>query len=65
MKNIKIVKKINIIIAVVFIISIVFSNYSLAVGDAFSDADEFLGKRRLNIGYNKWGTIKRNIEFYV
>ncbi|MBO5412879.1 MAG: hypothetical protein J6A29_00980 [Clostridia bacterium] len=53
MKKVKIIKKINVILAIIFIISIMFSNYSLAVGDAFSDADEFLGKRRLDIEYNR------------
>lgn len=65
MKKVKIIKKINVILAIIFIISIMFSNYSLAVGDAFSDADEFLGKRRLDIEYNRWRTTKRNIKFYV
>lgn len=53
MKKVKIIKKINIILAVVFIITIMFSNHSLAVGDAFSDADNFLGKRRPNIECNR------------
>ena len=53
MKNIKNTKKINIIIVVAFIISIIFSNCSLAVGGAFSAADDFLGKRRFGIKYNK------------
>lgn len=65
MKKVKIIKKINVILAVVFIISMMFSNYSLAVGEAFSDADNFLGKRRPDIEYNKWSTTKRNIKFYV
>lgn len=65
MKNIKMIKKINIIIAVAFVISIIFSNYSLAVGSAFSDADSFLSKRRFNIKYNKRGTITRNIKFFI
>lgn len=43
MKSIRTIKKINIIIALVFVISIIFSNYSLAVGSVFSDADAFLG----------------------
>lgn len=49
MKNIKTIKKINIIILVIVIISIIFSNYSQAVGNAFSDADEFLEKRKCSI----------------
>ena len=53
MKNIKMTKKINIIIVVAFIISIIFSNCSLAVGGAFSAAVDFLGKRRFGIKYNK------------
>ena len=65
MKKIRIIKKINIIIALVFVVSIIFSNYSLAVGNAFSDAEEFLGKRRSYIKYNKWNTPKGNFKFYV
>lgn len=53
MKKIRIIKKINIIIALIFAVSIIFSNYSLAVGSAFSDADDFLGKRRTNIKCNR------------
>lgn len=65
MKNIKMTKKINIIIVVAFIISIIFSNCSLAVGGAFSAADDFLGKRRFGIKYNKWGAITSNFKFYI
>ena len=51
MKYINVIKKINIIIILIFIISIVFANYSQAVGNIFSDADSFLGERRTNISY--------------
>ena len=44
----KLIKKISIII-LILIIGVVVPNYSQAVGDAFSDADDFLGKRRPNI----------------
>lgn len=61
MKNIK---KINIIITFIFLISIIFSNYTLAVGSAFSEADSFLSARKSSIKYYKWGTITSNIKFY-
>ena len=44
----KYTKKINIIIALTIIVSIIFSNGVQAVGSAFSDADAFLSKRRAN-----------------
>lgn len=47
-----IVKKISIII-LILIIGFVVPNHSYAVGDAFSAADEFLGKRKFSIKYNK------------
>ena len=43
------IKKLNIIIILILIIGIIVPNYTQAVGDAFSDADDFLGKRRPNI----------------
>lgn len=46
MKNIK---TISIVIALIFIIGITFSGEVSAVGDAFSDADSFLGKRRTGV----------------
>lgn len=51
MKNIK---KINIIIALILVASIIFSNGVQAVGNAFSDADAFLSKRRFCLWYNWW-----------
>lgn len=44
----KYTKKINIIIALMLVVSIIFSNGVYAVGSAFSDADDFLTKRRPN-----------------
>lgn len=47
MKNV--INKIMIIILILLIIGVITPNYSQAVGDAFADADDFLGKRRFNI----------------
>lgn len=44
MEQIKIIKKINILMLMLIIISVMFSNYSYAVGNIFSDADGFLSK---------------------
>lgn len=44
MKNI--IKKINIIIILIFLVGLMFSNYSQALSAIFSDADDFLSKRR-------------------
>lgn len=49
MKSIYITKKIIFILLLVLLVNMVFSNYSQAIGSAFSGADEFLGKRRTNI----------------
>ena len=62
MKN---VKKINVIMLLIFVVSIIFSNGVQAVGSAFSDADDFLSKRRFCIKHNKYNTTRRNIELYV
>lgn len=49
MKTIHITKKIIIALLLALIVSVVFSNYSQAIGNAFTGADEFLGKRRRRI----------------
>lgn len=65
MRKLRTIKKINIIITLIFAISIIFSNCSLAVGNAFSDAEGFLGKRGSYIKCNRRRTIKTNIKLYV
>ena len=58
-------KKLSIVIVLIFIVGTMCSGEVMAVGQAFSDADEFLSKRRPSIKQNKWNTIDRNIKFYV
>lgn len=41
----KLKKRINIIIILMFMIGFVFTNCVYALGDTFSAADDFLGKR--------------------
>ena len=54
MKNINKIKKVNIIVILIFLISLIFSNHSQAsIGEIFSDADSFLDKRRINKYYYK------------
>lgn len=49
MKSIHVTKKIIIALLFVLLVNIVVSNYSQAIGEAFTGADEFLGKRRKRI----------------
>lgn len=42
MKYIKTIKKISIIVVLIFVVSVLFSNNSQALGDIFSEADGFL-----------------------
>lgn len=65
MKSIHVTKKIIIALLFVLLVNIVVSNYSQAIGEAFTGADEFLGKRRKRIKCYRWIPIKRNIKFYV
>lgn len=46
MKRKNVINKIKIVIFVIFIIGMIFSNYSQAIGDVFSDADNFVLERR-------------------
>lgn len=45
MKSIDVTKKIIIALLFVLLVNIVVSNYSQAIGEAFTGADEFLNKR--------------------
>lgn len=50
MKNLKIViNKIRIIILLAIVLNMILVNSSLAVGNAFSAADNFLSARRISI----------------
>lgn len=53
MKHIDTIKKINIIIVLIFAIYTIFSIPTYAIGDVFSDADNFLDKRKFNIKHNR------------
>lgn len=66
MKYINIINKLNIIIILILVISIMSPNYSHAtVGNIFSSADNFLEKRATNIKCYRWYSIRINIRFYV
>ena len=49
MKKTRKINKLIIVLLFIFAVSIIFSNYSNAVGTTLSEADEFLGKRKFGI----------------